>query len=53
VTPTERAEVRAWVRETRLRQGLPEHVEDEAVLAELAAAVAETIQDTDKDKAAS
>ncbi len=38
-------EVRAWVRETRLRQGLPEHVENEAVLAELAADVADTMAD--------
>jgi hypothetical protein len=37
------AEVERWVRETRARQGLPEHVEDPAVLAELAAEVVDTL----------
>jgi hypothetical protein len=37
------AEVARWVRETRLKQGLPEHVEDEGVLAELAADVVDTL----------
>jgi hypothetical protein len=52
MTPAERAEVAVWVRETRLKQGLPPTVENEAVLAELAAAVLETMQNDDK-KAAS
>ena len=38
-----REEVAAWVRATRARQNLPEHVADPATLAELAAAVAETM----------
>jgi hypothetical protein len=40
-----RDEVRVWVAETRAKQGLPPTVEDEAVLAELAAAVADTMAD--------
>ena len=37
------AYVRDWVRETRARQGLAEHVQDPTVLLEFAAAVAETM----------
>jgi hypothetical protein len=40
VTP---AEVRAWVAETRARQGLPPTITDPKVLAELAAVVADMI----------
>jgi hypothetical protein len=47
------AYVRSWVRETRARQGLPEHVTDPATLQEFAAAVAETMarQGGDGDEA--
>jgi hypothetical protein len=37
--------VAAWVRETRAAQGLPPHLEDPAVLAELAAAVVASEQE--------
>jgi hypothetical protein len=37
------AYVRTWVRETRARQGLPEHVTDPTTLLEFAAAVAEAM----------
>jgi hypothetical protein len=37
------AYVRQWVRETRARQGLPEHVTDPTTLLEFAAAVAATM----------
>jgi hypothetical protein len=40
VTP---AEVAAWVAETRARQGLPPRISDPAVLAKLAALVADTL----------
>jgi excisionase family DNA binding protein len=40
LTPKQRAEVRAWVKRTRLEQGLSEHLEDRALLSELAADVA-------------
>jgi hypothetical protein len=36
-------EVRAWVAETRAKQGLPPTITDPTVLAELAAAVADTM----------
>jgi hypothetical protein len=38
-----RDEVRAWVRETRARQGLPPTVTDPATLAELAVLVVESM----------
>jgi hypothetical protein len=38
-----RDEVRAWVAETRAKQGLPPTVTDPTVLAELAARVADTM----------
>ena len=41
-----RDEVRAWVAETRAKQGLPPTIIDPTVLAELAAAVAETMAAT-------
>jgi len=37
------AELRAWVAETRARQGLPPMISDPTVLAKLAALVAETM----------
>jgi hypothetical protein len=36
VSPSERERIRAQVRESRQRQGLPEHVEDTTVLDRLA-----------------
>jgi hypothetical protein len=45
VSPAEKERVRAWVRRTRAAQGLPGHLEDPGLLAELAADVLE--QDTD------
>lgn len=50
MTPEERAKVRAWVKRTRAAQGLPEHLEDLPLLAELAADVLE--QDTNDDRKA-
>jgi hypothetical protein len=42
------AEVAAWVARTRAEQGLPRHVEDEAVLRDVAEAIREpTIQGDD------
>ncbi len=45
MSPEEREQVRAWVRETRARQGLPPTVENEGVLAEFARAVTEERSD--------
>jgi hypothetical protein len=38
-----RAELRAWVAETRARQGLPPRISDPSVLARLAALVADVM----------
>jgi hypothetical protein len=48
--PPDRAEVRAWVAETRAAQGLPPHVEDDEVLMDLADAVTETTSRVDPDR---
>jgi hypothetical protein len=45
------AEVRAWVAETRARQGLPPTISDPTVLAKLAALVADTIRERDRGAA--
>jgi hypothetical protein len=45
MSPAERAKVREWVYRTRTEQGLPPHLEDPALLAELAAEVLETTDD--------
>jgi hypothetical protein len=50
MTPEERAKVREWVYRTRTEQGLSPHLEDPALLAELAADVLE--QDTNDDRKA-
>jgi hypothetical protein len=46
-----RAEVAAWVAETRARQGLPPRITDATVLAKLAALVADTIRERDRGAA--
>jgi hypothetical protein len=40
----------AWVARTRREQGLPEHVDDSAVLAELAQAVIEATEEAGDDQ---
>jgi excisionase family DNA binding protein len=48
LTPAEREAIRAQVRESRIKQGLPPTVQDPGVLARLAAAVLETDDDQSK-----
>jgi excisionase family DNA binding protein len=45
MTPEDRARVEEWVYRTRTEQGLPPHLEDPALLAELAAEVLESSDD--------
>ncbi len=50
MSPEDKAKVRAWVKRTRAAQGLPEHLENEALLAELAADVLERSDDKQAPK---